>query len=254
MVANLFDLTGKVALVTGASRGIGAAIAKLLAAHGAQVIISSRKPQALDEVASGIIAAGGQAVAMACHTGEPAALDTLIAGIQERFDRLDILVNNAATNPYFGPILDTDPGAFEKTLAVNVRGYFYLSMRAGRLMRVQGGGAIVNIASVNGVRPGLYQGVYSMTKAAVVSMTQAFAKECAPYNIRVNAVLPGITETQFSAALTRNESLLNAFLSQVPLGRVAQPEEIAPVVLFLASPASSYVTGACYAVDGGYLS
>jgi NAD(P)-dependent dehydrogenase (short-subunit alcohol dehydrogenase family) len=254
MSTSLFDLSGKLALVTGASRGIGAATAQLLAAHGAEVIVSSRKADSLQPVADAISAAGGKAHVLPCHTGEGAAIDALMDAIAERFGRLDILVNNAATNPYFGHILDTDLGALDKTVAVNLRGYFHLAMRAGRMMRKQGGGAIVNVASVNGVSPAPYQGAYSVTKAAVIAMTQAFAKECAPLHIRVNAVLPGLTDTKFASVLIKNEDNLKSVLPHIPMGRVAQPEEIAPAILYLVSPASSYVTGTCLTADGGYLS
>ena len=253
MSDSLFDLSGKLALVTGASRGIGASTAQLLAAHGAEVILSSRKADGLQAVAEAITAAGGKAHVMPCHTGEGAAIEALMNDIEARFGRLDILVNNAATNPYFGHILDTDLSALDKTVAVNLRGYFHLSMRAGQLMRKQGGGAIVNVSSVNGVTPAPFQGAYSVTKAAVIAMTQAFAKECAGLNIRVNAVLPGLTDTKFASVLIKNEDILNTVLPQIPMGRVARPEEIAPAILFLVSPAASYVTGAILAADGGYL-
>jgi len=240
--------------VTGASRGIGEATAKLLAEQGAHVIVSSRKQEELDKVAAAITKAGGKATAIAAHQGDSAALANLIGEIGSAFGKLDILVNNAATNPYYGHILDTDMGMLEKTLQVNVKGYFELSMLAGRLMKKSGGGAIVNIASINGVKPGMAQGIYSVTKAAVINMTQAFAKECGPHKIRVNAVLPGFTDTKFASALTKNDAFLKSFLPQVPLNRIAQPAEIAPAVLFLVSDAASYVTGTTLTVDGGYLS
>jgi NAD(P)-dependent dehydrogenase (short-subunit alcohol dehydrogenase family) len=254
MATKLFDLTGRVALVTGASRGIGEATARLLAEQGAHVIVSSRKQEDLDKVASAIGKAGGKATAIAAHQGDSAALKNLMGEIEGAFGKLDILVNNAATNPYYGHILDTDMGMVEKTLQVNVKGYFELSALAGKLMKKAGGGAIVNIASINGLKPGMFQGIYSITKAAVINMTQAFAKECAPLKIRVNAVLPGLTETKFASALTQNEKLLKAFLPQIPLNRVAQPSEIAPAILFLVSDAASYVTGTTITVDGGYMS
>ncbi len=253
MQKDLFDLTGKVALVTGASRGIGEAIARLLAAYGAEVIVSSRKLEACQAVADSIVEAGGKASAFACHVGEMAQIEAIFDYIQDEHGRIDILVNNAAANPYYGHILDTDLSAFDKTVEVNIRGYFFMSTAAGKMMREQGGGVILNTASVNGVTPGDKQGIYSITKAAVISMTKAFAKECGPHNIRVNALLPGLTDTKFASALTSNDKVLNMALAMIPLKRVAQPEEMAGTVLYLVSDASSYTTGACINVDGGLL-
>jgi NAD(P)-dependent dehydrogenase (short-subunit alcohol dehydrogenase family) len=250
---DLFDLTGKTALVTGASRGIGEAIARLLASKGAHVIVSSRKIDACQAVADSIVTDGGKASAFACHVGDMAQIEAIFAHIQSEFGRLDILVNNAAANPYYGHILDTDLAAFEKTVDVNIRGYFFMSTAAGKMMREQGGGVILNTASVNAIVPGDMQGIYSITKAAVISMTKAFAKECGPLNIRVNALLPGLTDTKFASALTSNDKVLKMALHSIPLGRVAQPEEMAGTVLYLVSDASSYTTGACVTVDGGML-
>lgn len=249
----LFDLSDRVALVTGASRGIGEATARLLAEHGAHVIISSRKQEACEAVAESIRAGGGKATAIAAHQGTPEALEALVAQAEREAGSIRILVNNAATNPYFGHIADTDLNMVDKTLQVNIRGYFDLSSRVAHRMRQNGGGAIVNIASINGVRPAVDQGIYSITKAAVINMTQAFAKECADWGIRCNCVLPGLTETKFASALTGDEEQLERFLRYIPMKRTAQPEEIAPAVLYLASDAASYVTGTSLTVDGGYL-
>lgn len=250
---DLFDLTGKVALVTGASRGIGESIARLLAAHGAHVIVSSRKIDACQAVADSIVANGDKASAYACHVGEMDQIEAIFAHIKSEFGRLDILVNNAAANPYYGHILDTDLGAFEKTVDVNIRGYFFMSIAAGKMMKEQGGGVILNTASVNGIVAGDKQGIYSITKAAVISMTKSFAKECGPLNIRVNALLPGLTDTKFASALTTNDKVLKMALHAIPLGRVADPDEMAGTVLYLVSDAASYTTGACVLVDGGML-
>ncbi len=250
---NLFDLTGKIALVTGASRGIGESIARLLAAHGAHVIVSSRKIDACQAVADSINDSGGKASAYACHVGEMDQIEAIFAYVKEEFSRLDILVNNAAANPYYGHILDTDLAAFQKTVDVNIRGYFFMSTTAGQMMAEQGGGVILNTASVNGIVAGDKQGIYSITKAAVISMTKSFAKECGPLNIRVNALLPGLTDTKFASALTTNEKVLNMALHAIPLGRVADPDEMAGTVLYLVSDAASYTTGACVLVDGGML-
>ncbi|WP_308368057.1 MULTISPECIES: SDR family oxidoreductase [unclassified Microbulbifer] len=251
MPTNLFDLKGKVALVTGASRGIGEAIARLLAEQGAHVLVSSRKIEGCRSVAESIVEAGGSAEALPCHIGDIEEIGRVFADIRERHGRLDILVNNAATNPYFGHILDTDLGAFQKTVDVNIRGYFFMSVEAGRMMREQGGGCIVNTASINALQPGAGQGIYSITKAAVVNMTKAFAKECAQYNIRVNALLPGLTKTRFAGALFSHEEIYNTAIGHIPLHRHAEPEEMAGTVLYLVSDASSYTTGECVVVDGG---
>ena len=189
----LFDLRGQTALVTGSSRGIGEATARLLAAHGAHVIVSSRRQEACETVAQAIREDGGEATAMACHAGDIEAMETLVQDIVAARGRLDVLVNNAAANPFFGNVLDTPLEAIDKTLQVNLRGYFVLSQLSGRQMKAQGGGSIVNIASINGLKPGMHQGIYSITKAAVINMTQVFAKECAGFGIRCNAVLPGLS-------------------------------------------------------------
>ncbi|MCV6594981.1 MAG: SDR family oxidoreductase [Silicimonas sp.] len=251
-MSDLFNLNGKIALVTGASRGIGEEIAKCLARHGAHVIVSSRKLDGCQAVADAITQAGGSAEALPCHIGEMEQITTLMEEIDSRHGRLDILINNAATNPYYGHILDTTEAAFQKTVDVNIRGYFFMSVEAGKRMKAQGGGSIVNTASVNGLRPGPKQGIYSITKAAVISMTKTFATECAPHGIRVNALLPGLTKTKFAGALFTNEDAYEHFMGSIPMGRHAEPQEMAGTVLYLVSDAASYVTGECIVVDGGY--
>ncbi len=249
----VMDFTDKIVMVTGASRGIGEATARLFAARGAHVIVSSRKTDAVESVATSIRDSGGKASAMACHVGDADAVESAFERIAGDFGRLDVLVNNAATNPHFGHIAETPLAMVDKTVEVNIRGYFHMSQKAALLMKDQGGGAIVNTSSINGIRPGPYQGIYSITKAAVISMTQAFAKECAPWKVRVNAVLPGLTDTRFAAALTQNERMLKMILPLIPLNRVADPQEIAPAIVFLASDNASYITGASLPVDGGFL-
>lgn len=249
----LFSVAGRVALVTGASRGIGEGIAKLLAAAGAHVIVSSRKIDGCQRVADEIKEAGGSAEALACHIGEMEQVETCFKTIEEQHGKLDILVNNAAANPYFGHVLDTDLAAFQKTVDVNIRGYFFMSSLGGKLMKKSGGGSIINVASVNGVIPGDFQGIYSVTKSAVISMTKTFAKECAPMGIRANALLPGLTDTKFASALTTNDAILKQAMMHIPMKRMAMPEEMAGTVLYLASDASSYTTGTAINVDGGYL-
>lgn len=251
MSTNLFDLTGRIALVTGASRGIGEAIARFLAEQGAHVIVSSRKLEDCESVAASIRATGGSAEAFACHVGRMEDIAATFAHIREKHGRLDILVNNAAANPYFGHILDTDLGAYNKTVEVNIRGYFFMSVEAGKMMRAQGRGAIVNTASVNALQPGDMQGIYSITKAAVVNMTRAFAKECGPFGIRVNALLPGLTKTKFAGALFENREIYDRWISEIPLRRHGEPHEMAGTVLYLVSDAASYTNGECIVVDGG---
>lgn len=253
MSTELFNLSGKVALVTGASRGIGESIAKLLAQQGAHVIVSSRKLDGCQRVVDEIKAAGYSAQAIACHIGEMEQIAAAFEQIKAEHGKLDILVNNAAANPYFGHILDTDLMAFQKTTDVNIRGYFFMCVEGGKLMKAAGGGSIINVASVNGVIPGSLQGIYSITKASVISMTKAFAKECAQMGIRVNALLPGATDTKFAATLVKNPAILEKALEHIPMNRIAEPDEMAGTVLYLASDASSYTTGACINVDGGYL-
>ncbi len=253
MATDLFDLSGKIALVTGASRGIGAEAARLLARQGAHVIISSRKQAACEEVAGSIRDEGGQAAALACHIGDLGQIDAIFARIGQEYGRLDVLVNNAVTNPYYGPITETDPAAFDKTVEVNLRGYFFMSANACKLMKENGGGSIVNVASVDGVRPGAMRGIYSITKSGIIQMTKAFAQECGPDNIRVNALLPGLTDTKFAGALTGNDAILKSWLDEMPLRRYAQPDEMAGAILFLASAASGFATGSILPVDGGYL-
>lgn len=247
-----FDLNGRIALVTGATRGIGEAVSRLLAQRGAHVIVSSRKPEDCIRVASEIVAAGGSAEPLACHVGRMEQIESAFRHVREAHGRLDILVNNAAANPYYGHILDTGLAAYEKTVEVNLRGYFFMSVEAGKLMRERGRGAIVNVASVTALRPGDQQGIYSVAKAAVVNMTKAFAKECGPLGIRVNALLPGLTRTKFAGALFDDSAAYDAWVGTVPLRRHAEPGEMAGTVLYLVSDAASYTTGECVVVDGGF--
>jgi NAD(P)-dependent dehydrogenase (short-subunit alcohol dehydrogenase family) len=251
MTTDPFDLEGKIALVTGASRGIGEQIARLLAAKGAHVIISSRKKEDCETVANSICEDGNSAEAMACHGGNLDDIGRLFTDIRANHGRLDILVNNAGTNPYYGPIIETTPAAFDKTVEVNLRGYFFMSAEAAKLMKEHGGGAIVNTASVNAIQPGNLQGIYSITKAAVVNMTKAFAQECAEYGIRCNAILPGLTRTKLASGLIENKAIQERIMNKLPLNRPAEPEEMAGTVLLLVSDAGSYITGESIVVDGG---
>lgn len=250
-MSEAFDLTGKVAIVTGASRGIGKAIAGELARAGCAVVLSSRRQEALDEVAAAIKTEGGQALGIAAHNGDKAALRKLVERTISQFGRLDILVNNAATNPHFGTILDADDSYWRKTLDVNVMGNVWLTQAAVRAMRKSGGGKIINVASIVGLKPGRYQGIYSISKAAIISLTQTLAQELGADNIQVNAIAPGLVQTKFAQALWGNPDLLEQVLAQTPVGRIGQPQDIAGLALLLASSASDFMTGAVFVVDGG---
>ncbi|TMG09350.1 MAG: glucose 1-dehydrogenase [Chloroflexi bacterium] len=248
---SLFDLSGRVALVTGASRGIGSAIAEILAEHGAQVVLSSRKQADLDAEAERINALYPvKAVAIAAHAGKPDDLERLVQQVMERFSRIDILINNAATNPYFGPVLGAELSAWDKTFEVNLRGIFVLTQQVYRASMEAHGGAIVNIASIGGIRPGLGLGVYNVSKAALIMLTRQLARELGG-QVRVNAVAPGLVKTRFAEALWGNQEILDRVLAQNPMGRIGVPSEVAAAVLFLASDAASYVNGEVLVVDGG---
>ena len=245
------NLNGKTVLVAGASRGIGEATSKRLAQAGARVICSSRKLVDCQRVADEINQTGGQARAIKLHLGEAEDRKHAIESIKREEGQLDILVNNGATNPYFGEIKDTPDSAFDKTIEVNVKGPFYLSALAVDLMKESGGGSIVNVASINGIRPGAFQGIYSMTKAAVISMTQSFAQEYGTFGIRFNALCPGLTDTKLASALTSSNELTGIMQRGFSLQRVGQPADMAAAIHFLASDASSYMTGRTLVVDGG---
>jgi NAD(P)-dependent dehydrogenase (short-subunit alcohol dehydrogenase family) len=247
------DFTGKIAVVTGGSRGIGESIARALASLGAEVVLVSRKIEGLKEVEDKIKADGGKAISMPCNTGKMDEIEKLFTQIKSKYDKIDILVNNSATNPFFGTNIEAPESAWDKTHDVNLKGYFFVTQQAARIMRDKGvSGSIINIGSVNGLSPAPMQGVYSITKAGVISMTKSWARELAPFKIRVNAVLPGMTDTKFSSVMTTNEEILNKMiLPKIPMGRIAQPDEMAGAVVYLASDASSYTTGIYLIVDGG---
>ncbi len=249
-----FDLTGRVAVVTGASRGIGRSIAETFADAGAKVVLASRKQEALDEVAESIRASGGIAVAIAAHNGDKAALNALVSETIKRFGKLDILVNNAATNPHFGSILEADDSYWRKTIEVNLMGNVWLTRAAVRHMRAGGGGKIINIASIVGINPGRNQGIYSITKAGIISLTKTLALELGSDNIQVNALAPGLIKTKFARAIWENDELLRGVMAQTPAGRIGEPADIAGLALYLASPASDFTSGGVFVVDGGLTS
>ena len=246
-----FDLTDRVALVTGASRGIGSAIANALAEQGARVALSSRKQGDLDAEAERINAKFPEsAVAIAAHAGREEDLERLVKDVIERFGRIDILVNNAATNPYFGPVLDAELGAWDKTFEVNLRGVFLLTKLVYAASMEKHGGAIVNVASIGGIRPGFGLGIYDVTKAGVIMLTRQLAKELGG-KVRVNAVAPGIIKTRFAEALWGNEAIMERVRTSNPMGRIGTPDEVAGAVTFLVSDAASYVNGEVLVIDGG---
>lgn len=247
-------LNDKVIVVTGASRGIGEAIVRACVDGGARVALASRKQGDLDRVASSL--PEERVLAMACHTGKAGEVDALFAAAIAKFGRVDGLVNNAATNPHFGPLVETPDAAIEKTIEVNVRGYFYCARAFVRYARERGGGggSIVNLASVAGLRAAPMQGIYGMTKAAVISMTQTLAFELGASQIRVNAIAPGLVETKFAAAIVGNPMLREHVIKRTSLQRHAQPAEIAGTAVYLLSDASTFTTGSVITVDGGYTS
>ena len=250
-MSQLFDIRGKVAIVTGASRGIGQAIAEEFAQAGAKVVISSRKQESLDAVADEIKISGGEAIGIAAHNGIKEDLYTLVDKTVEHYGTVDIIVNNAATNPHFGTILDAADSYWQKTIEVNLMGNVWLSQAAVKVMRANGGGKIINVASITGLNPGQFQGIYSATKAAVISVTKTLAMELGSENIQVNAIAPGLIQTKFAKALWDNEQVMEQVLAKTPANRIGQPTEIAGLALFLASPASDFTTGAVFVADGG---
>lgn len=250
----LIHLEGKVAIVTGGSRGIGEAIARAFAAHGAKVVVAARKVEGCEKVVAAIREAGGEAHAVAFHAGELAAPKRLLDAAVEKFGKVDVLVNNAATNPHFGPLLTAEYPAWDKTFEVNLRGYFEMArVVANHLVDRNAPGSILNVASIVGLAGTPLQGIYAMTKAAVISMTQTLAAELAPSGIRVNALAPGIVETRFASALTQNPDIMARLTARTPMGRAAQPHEMAGPALFLASDAASFVTGHVLVADGGLM-
>jgi len=250
-MSDLFNIDGKVAIVTGASRGIGQSIAEEFAKAGAKVVISSRKQDSVDEVADAIKSDGGEAIGIAAHNGDKEALYALVNQTVEKYGTIDIVVNNAATNPHFGTVLDAEDSYWQKTIEVNLMGNVWLSQASTKIMKENGGGKIINVASVVGLNPGQFQGIYSVTKAAVISLTKTLAMELGSDNIQVNAIAPGLVKTKFARALWDNDDLMEQVLAQTPVGRIGQPVDIAGLALFLASPASDFTTGSVFVADGG---
>lgn len=247
-------LDDKLVWVTGGSRGIGRAIARACAAAGARVVISSRKQPAVDAVAEAINADfPGMAVGIACHAGDVEAIDACTEKIVAEHGIPDVLFNNAATNPYFGPLLNTPASMWDKTFQVNVRGYFETTRQvAQRLLAASRPGTIINVASIQGNRAAPLQGVYGMTKAAVISMTRTLAVELGRARIRVNAIAPGLVDTRFASALVQNEPAVKQYTDRAALGRYGTPDELTGLAVYLASDQAAYVTGQVFTIDGGY--
>ena len=247
---DVFSLAGKVALVTGGSRGIGKAIAVGLAKFGADVVVTSRKLPDLEEVATEIKSLGRKSLAVATHVGRMDEIAALVPRVMDEFGRIDILVNNAATNPTMDPALDVEERAWDSIMNLNLKGLFFLSQAVARVMKEQGGGTIINVASVAGITPDILP-VYSISKAGVIMATKVMAQQWAQYNIRANALAPGLIKTRFSQALWDNEDILQGAMLFTPMRRPGEPDEMVGSVVFLASDASSYVTGHVLVADGG---
>ena len=251
MTTTPFDLTGQVAVVTGSSRGIGRASAELLALLGAKVVISSRKADACKEVADGINKAGGDAHVIPCNISRHDEVKALIAGATKHFGKIDILVCNAAVNPYYGPLLDITDEAFDKIMGANVKSNIWLANLVIPGMAARGGGAVVIISSIGGLRGSDMLGAYGISKAADFALARALAVEWGPRNVRVNCIAPGLVKTDFARALWEDEARLAVRTARTPLRRIGLPEEIGPIAAFLASPAASFITGEIIVADGG---
>ena len=246
-----FSLEDRVAVITGASRGIGRAIALRLAQAGAKVVVSSRKLENVKATADEIEATGGEALPLQAHVGRTDEVAALVARTMEAYGRIDVLVNNAGTNPHFGPLLSADEGQWDKILDTNAKGVFRVCKAVVPHMETQGGGKIINLASIAGLRPSPGMGVYSVSKAAIIMLTQVLAMELGHANIQVNAIAPGVIKTRFSQLLWQVPQFAEPILANLPLSRFGEPEDVAGLALYLASTASDYVSGSVFVVDGG---
>ena len=249
----LFELDGKVAIITGSSKGIGLAIARGLAEHGANIVLSSRNQEALDVQVNQLKKDGLNAVAHSCHVGDDNQRKDLIKKTIESFGKIDILVNNAAINPVYDSLENISSEVYEKMMNVNLKAAFDLSNLCFPYLKAEKNGSIINISSVEGLKPSLGLGIYSITKAALIMLTQVQAKEWGKHGIRSNAICPGFIKTKFSSALWKNEALLAQVKNQLPAGRVAEPIEMSGLAVYLASSAGSYTTGGIYTADGGHM-
>ncbi len=247
----MFDLVDKVAIITGGSRGIGRALALAFAEAGATVVVASRKQEGLDAVVAKIEAQGGKALAVPAHVGREETLTALVERAVEAFGGVDILVNNAATNPHFGPLITATAGQWDKIMEVNLRSSFLLTQKLVPVMQERGGGKVINMSSIAGVKPSPAMGVYSVSKAGLIMLTQVWAQELGAFNIQVNAIAPGVIKTRFSSALWQTPSIAQAVQDSTSLGRLGEVDDVVGAALYLASPLSNCVTGTVLLVDGG---
>ena len=248
----LFQLDNKVAIVTGASKGIGEAMARGLAEFGAKVVISSRKRESISAVAESFKNDGLEAIAVVANMGNVEDAHALVDQTVDAYGGIDIIINNAAANPVFGPIQNTEERTFDKIIDVNLKGPFELCKKAYPILKERGGGSIMHISSIGGLTPERGIGIYSVSKAGLINLTKAMAQDWGADNIRVNAICPGLIKTKFSEALWGNEPILERFLQHIPLNRVGTSDDIAGLAVYLASDAATYCTGGVYLIDGGY--
>ena len=250
---HLFELDGKVALITGSSKGIGLALAEVLAEYGAKVVVSSRSQDSVDEVVKNLRAKGHTVMAQACHVGDSEQRKILVNKTIETYGGIDILINNAAINPVFKGLESMSEEIYDKMMNVNLKAAFDLSNLCFPYLKDSKGSSIINIASVEGLKPSFGLGLYGVTKAALIMLTQVQAKEWGKYGIRSNAICPGLIQTKFSSALWQNETIMKQVVKELPAGRMAQPQELTGLAVYLASDAGSYSTGGIYTVDGGHM-
>jgi NAD(P)-dependent dehydrogenase (short-subunit alcohol dehydrogenase family) len=248
---NPFDLRGQVAVITGSSKGIGRAAAEIMAALGAKVVISSRKADVCEEVAAGIRKAGGEAITIACNISRRDEIAGLVKGTIETWGKIDTLVCNAAVNPYFGPLAGISEDAFDKIMSSNIKSNLWLCNLALPHMVEQGGGSVVIVSSIGGLRGSAQLGAYGISKAADMQLTRSLAVEWSPKGVRINCVAPGLVKTDFARALWEDPERLKRTVSTAPLRRIGEPDEIGSVIAFLASKASSFMTGTVVIADGG---
>jgi len=250
-VENLFDLSGKTALITGASKGIGRAIAERMAEHGANVVVSSRKLDACEAVVKGIRDKGGEAIAVVCNIASKEALESLVAETRKAFGDIHVLVCNAAVNPHYGPSQDIPDSAFDKVMSSNIRSNHWLCQMVIPEMAARRDGAVIIVSSIGGLKGSTTLGAYAISKAADMQMARNLAVEWGPSNVRINTIAPGLVRTDFARALWENPAIYERAVANYPLRRIGEPDDIAGAAVFLASPAGAFVTGQTIVVDGG---